>query len=80
MGAQSPAAATKDLARAHELHPGSFEIAHAYVNKLLESDEQEAACKVLRQVIAAYSEPADRRAARQLLASLELAPALPKGD
>jgi thioredoxin-like negative regulator of GroEL len=79
-GAQSPAAATKDLARAHELHPGSFEIAHAYVNKLLESDEQEAACKVLRQVIEAYSEPADRRAARQLLASLELAPALPKGD
>ncbi|HET7237581.1 MAG TPA: hypothetical protein VFI76_01045, partial [Terrimicrobiaceae bacterium] len=59
---------------------GSFEIARAYVNKLLESDEQEAARKVLRQVIEAYSETADRRAARQLLASLELSPALPKGD
>ncbi|HEU4678236.1 MAG TPA: tetratricopeptide repeat protein, partial [Terrimicrobiaceae bacterium] len=79
-GSQSPAAAMKDLARAHELHPGSFVIAQAYVDKLLETDEQEAARKVLQQVIEAYSEPADRRAARQLLASLELSPALPKGD
>ncbi len=77
---ESPAAALKDLARAHELHPGSFSIARAYVERLLQSDENAAARKVLQQVIEAYAEPADRRAARQLLASLQLSPALPKDD
>ncbi len=77
---ESPAAALKDLARAHELHPGSFFIARAYVERLLQSDEDAAARKVLQQVIEAYAEPGDRRAARQLLASLQLSPALPKDD
>jgi hypothetical protein len=77
---ESSAAALKDLARAHELHPGSFSIARAYVERLLQSDENSAARKVLQQVIEAYAEPADRRAARQLLASLQLSPALPKDD
>jgi predicted Zn-dependent protease len=77
---ESPADALKDLARAHELHPGSFLIAQAYVAKLLQRDEPAAARKVLRDVIDAYAEPADRRAARQMLASLQASPSLPKGN
>ena len=78
--AESPAAALKDLARAHELHPGSFPIARAYVERLLQADDYTAARRVLQQVIEAYAEPADRRAARQLLASIELSPALRKDE
>lgn len=77
---ESPASALKDLARAHELHPGSFSVAQAYANRLLQSDEHSAARKVLQDVIEAYAEPADRKAARQMLASLQLSPALPKDN
>ncbi len=77
---ESPAGALKDLARAHQLHPGSFSIAQAYIAKLLQRDEPAAARKVLRDVIDAYSEPEDRRAARQMLASLQASPSLPKGN
>ena len=75
-----PADALEDLARAHEIHPGSFPIAQAYVARLLERDEPAAARKVLRDVIEAYAEAADRRAARQMLASLQASPSLPKGN
>lgn len=77
---ESSANALKDLARAHETHPGSFSIAQAYVARLLHNDDPAAARKVLRDVIDAYAEPADRRAARQTLASLQAAPSLPKGN
>ncbi len=77
---ESPADALKDLARAHEMHPGSFSIAQAYTARLLQSDEPAAARKVLRDVIDAYAEPADRRAARQMLASLQASPSLPRGN
>jgi tetratricopeptide (TPR) repeat protein len=77
---ESPAKALADLERAHELHPGSFPIARAYVNRLLQSDQHSATRKVLQEVIDAYAEPADRIAAGQLLTSLQLSPALPKGD
>jgi hypothetical protein len=77
---ESPADALKDLARAHEVHPGSFPIAQAYVAGLLQRDDPAAARKVLRDVIDAYAEPADRRAARQMLASLQASPSLPKGN
>lgn len=77
---ESPASALKDLARAHELHPGSFSVAQAYVDRLLQSDEHSVARKVLQEVIEAYAEPADRKAARQMLASLQLSPALPKDN
>jgi hypothetical protein len=77
---ESPADALKDLARAHEVHPGSFPIAQAYVAGLLQRDDPAAARKVLRDVIDAYAEPADRRAARRMLASLQASPSLPRGD
>jgi thioredoxin-like negative regulator of GroEL len=77
---ESPADALKDLARAHEVHPGSFPIAQAYVAGLLQRDDPAAARKVLRDVIDAYAEPSDRRAARQMLASLQASPSLPKGN
>ena len=72
--------ALKDLARAHEAHPGSFPIAQAYIGRLLQRDEPAAARKVLRDVMESYAEPADRRAARQMLASLQASPSLPKSE
>ena len=74
------ASALKDLDRAHALHPGSFVIAQAYVERLLQSQDRMAARKVLQEVIEAFADPKDRRAARQSLASLEVSPALPSGD
>jgi hypothetical protein len=62
------------------MHPGSFSVAQAYANRLLQSDEHSAARKVLQDVIEAYAEPADRKAARQMLASLQLSPVLPKDN
>jgi hypothetical protein len=78
--AELPADGLKDLQRAHELHPGSFPVAQAYVARLLQKNDPAAARKVLRNVIEAYAEPADRRAARQMLASLQASPSLPKGN
>jgi thioredoxin-like negative regulator of GroEL len=75
-----PADTLKDLRRAHELHPGSFSIAQVYAAKLLQKNDPAGARKVLRNVIDAYAEPADRRAARQMLASLQASPSLPKGN
>jgi thioredoxin-like negative regulator of GroEL len=72
--------ALKDLERAHGLHPGSFPIAQAYAARLLQENNPSAARKVLRNVIDAWAEPADRRAARQMLASLQASPSLPKGN
>ncbi|HET9524457.1 MAG TPA: tetratricopeptide repeat protein [Terrimicrobiaceae bacterium] len=74
------ARALKDLERAHELHPGSFSVAQAYAARLLQENDPAAARKVLRNVIDAWAEPADRRAARQMLASLQASPSLPKGN
>jgi tetratricopeptide (TPR) repeat protein len=74
------ASAQRDLARAHELHPGSFAIAKAYVERLLRSGEHPEARKVLNDVIEAYAAPADRRAAHQMLTASPLSPALPKGE
>jgi len=73
----SPSSALKDLARAHELHSGSFAIASAYATELLRLEKPAAARQALQDVIAAYSPPADRRAARAMLASLQASPALP---
>ncbi len=73
----SPESAWKDLARAHELHPGSFAIASAYVTELLRLQKPAAARQALQEVISAYALPADRRAAREKLASLQSSPALP---
>ena len=39
---ESPIDALKDLARAHEMHPGSFSIAQAYVARLLQRDDPAA--------------------------------------
>ena len=72
--------ALNDLARAHEVHPGSFSIAQAYIARLLQRDEPAAARKVLRDVLDAYAGPADHRAARQMLASMQASPSLPKGN
>jgi hypothetical protein len=77
---ESEANARRDLARAHELHPGSFPIAKAYVERLVQSGEQPLARKILQAVIEAYAAPADRRAAHQMLTSLRLSPALPKDE
>ena len=77
---ESPMGALNDLARAHELHPGSFSIAQAYITRLLQRDEPAAARKVLRDVLDAYAGPADHRAARQALASMQASPSLPKGN
>ena len=74
------ASARQDLARAHELHPGSFPIAKAYVERLLQSGEHPEARKVLQDVIEAYAAPGDRRAAHQMLTSRPLSPALPKDE
>ncbi len=79
-GTESPVGALNNLARAHELHPGSFSIAQAYIARLLQREEPAAARKVLRDVIDAYAEPGDRRAARQMLATLQASPSLPKGN
>lgn len=68
----------KDLARAHELHPGSFEIAQVYARSLLEGGKPAAARKVLQDVIAAFTSVKDRKAAREMLVSLQATPALPK--
>ena len=76
----SEASALRDLARAHELHPGSFPIAKAYVEQLLQSGEDPEAGKVLQDVIEAYAAPADRRAAHEMLTSGPLSPALPKEE
>jgi len=76
----SEASALRDLARAHELHPGSFPIAKAYVERLLQSGEHPEARKVLQDVIEAYAAPADRRAAHEILTSRPLSPALPKDE
>ena len=73
----SPSSALKDLARAHELHPGSFGIASAYAAELLRLKNPAAARQALQDVISAYAPPADRRAAREMLASLQASPALP---
>ncbi len=73
-----PEAALKDLTRAHELHPGSFTIAEAYVKELLKADKAPAARKVLQEVINAYATIEDRRAAREMLVSLQASPVLPK--
>ncbi len=78
--AGSETSAQRDLARAHELHPGSFPIAKAYVERLLQSGEHPAARKVLQEVMEAYAAPADRRAAHQMLTSLPLSPGLPKDE
>ena len=75
----SPAESLKNLARAHEMHPGSFQIAQEYVARLVH-DDPGAARRVLREVIESFAEPADRHAARQLLASLQASPSLPKGN
>ncbi len=77
--AERPEIALKYLHRAHELHPGSFPIAQAYTERLLKNDDPAGARKVLRDVIDAYAEPGDRRAARQMLSSLQASPSLPKG-
>jgi hypothetical protein len=76
-GDPAPASAVKFLARAHELHPGSFAIARAYVAELLRLKKPAQARQALQDVMAAYSAPADRRAAREMLASLQASPALP---
>jgi hypothetical protein len=76
--AELPTTAFKDLQRAHQLHPGSFSIARAYVDKLLQQNDPAAARNVLRDVIDGYAEPGDRLAARQSLASLQASPSLPK--
>ena len=76
----SEASAQRDLARAHELHPGSFPIAKAYVERLLQSGEHPEARKVLQDVIEAYAAPADRRAAHEMLTTHPLSPALPKDE
>jgi tetratricopeptide (TPR) repeat protein len=78
--AASEASAQRDLARAHELHPGSFPIAKAYVERLLLSGEHPEARKVLQDVIEAYAAPAERRAAHEMLTSHPLSPALPKDE
>jgi predicted Zn-dependent protease len=78
--AELPADALKDLRRAHELHPGSFSIAQVYAGRLLQKNDPAGARKVLRNVIDAYAEPADRHAARKMLASLQASPSLPKGN
>ena len=78
--AESDAGARRDLARAHELHPGSFSIAKAYAERLLQSGEHPAARKVLQEVMETYAVPADRRAAHQMLTALHLSPALPKDE
>jgi hypothetical protein len=75
----SPGESLKNLARAHEMHPGSFQIAQEYVARLVH-DDPGAARRVLREVIESFAEPADRHAARQLLASLQASPSLPKGN
>ena len=66
----SSAADTKDLARSHELHPGSFAIASAYAKELLRLKKPAAARKILQDVASAYASPADRHAAREMLAQL----------
>ncbi len=76
--AASPSARLKDLARAHELHPGSFAIARVYVSELLAQRRDAEARKILQAVISSYADPADRRSAREMLASLQASPALPK--
>jgi hypothetical protein len=76
----SEASALRDLARAHELLPGSFPIAKAYVERLLQSGEHPEARKVLQDVMEAYAAPADRRAAHEILTSRPLSPALPKEE
>jgi hypothetical protein len=76
----SEASAQQDLARAHELHPGSFPIAKAYVERLLQSGEYPEARKTLQDVIEAYAAPADRHAAQEMLTSQPLSPALPKEE
>lgn len=71
-------ATIKELARAHELHPGSFAIAQVYAKELLKSDKAAAARKVLQDVIASYATVADRKAAREMLLTMQAAPGLPK--
>lgn len=75
-----PASALKDLARAHELHPGSFSIARAYALELLRVEKPAMARRALQDVIEAYATPAARRAAREMLASLQASPVLPSSS
>ena len=77
---ESEESALRDLAQAHELQPGSFPIAKAYVERLLQTGQHPEARKVLQDVIEAYAAPADRRAAHQMLTSHPLSPALPKSE
>lgn len=74
---EDPANALKNLTRAHELHPGSFAIAKAAAAEYLKNGRPEAARKLLQEVIDSYAEAADRQAAREMLATLQAAPALP---
>ena len=77
--ASDPEAALRDLDRAQTLHPGSFAIVRAYAEKLLQQGNPAGARKALRDLIAAYALPRDRRAASEMLARLEASPALPQG-
>lgn len=74
-----PATALRALTRAQTLHPGSFAIARAYAEKLLQQGDPSRARQVLRELLASYALPADRRAATEMLARLEASPALPRG-
>jgi thioredoxin-like negative regulator of GroEL len=78
--AELPGTALKDLQRAHQLHSGSFSIAQAYATALVKQNDPAGARKVLRNLIDGYAEPWDRRSARQMLASLQASPSLPKGN
>jgi len=73
----SSAQTITDLTRAHALHPGSFAIASASATELLRLQKPAAARRVLQEVASAYSSPADRRAAREMLAALPASPSLP---
>ena len=77
--AESPAIAMKLLAKAHERHPGSYAIAEACVKLLVADGKPEKARSILQSVITAFASPADRKNARDRLASLLASPPLPKG-
>lgn len=77
--ASDPEAALRDLARARTLHPGSFAIVRPYAEKLLQQGDPAGARQALRDLMASYALPADRQAAREMLARLEASPALPRG-
>lgn len=76
--AADESARIKHLQRAHELHPGSFSIAKAYMEEIQRKGGKNNAAKILQDVIDGYATAEDRQAAREMVNSLTSRPALPR--